>query len=316
MNVIRRFLGIFVMFAGVIGLILSLAGLVGLWVARPIMISTFTSTLNTLESSLSTSQETLDITGAALDATISSVNNLASMLDSTATTIKDTQPAINKTNLLMSETLPDSINNAVDSLKAAKSAATSLESAIKQFEMFQTMLGGVPILQAALPPAGKSYAPEVSLAESLDELGKSIQSMPDQLSGLSNDLDKTSTNLKDVEESLALMSSNVSLIAESLGEYNRMIEESRASTDNLYTLISGYRQNSGKFLNTTIAVLTLFLLWLLASQVVIFSQGYELYQGTADRMESVKPSPPMPLEPETVPEVSEEEDSAKIKENH
>ena len=32
-------------------------------------------------------------------------------------------------------------------------------------------------------------------------------------------------------------------------------------------------------------VFTLFFLWLLAAQVVIFSQGWELYQGTAGRME-------------------------------
>ena len=30
---------------------------------------------------------------------------------------------------------------------------------------------------------------------------------------------------------------------------------------------------------------TLFLVWLLAAQVVILSQGWELYQGTADRLE-------------------------------
>jgi hypothetical protein len=38
--------------------------------------------------------------------------------------------------------------------------------------------------------------------------------------------------------------------------------------------------------NGAILVLTLFLLWLLAIQVVVFTQGWELYHGTADRMES------------------------------
>ena len=37
---------------------------------------------------------------------------------------------------------------------------------------------------------------------------------------------------------------------------------------------------------TLATALTLFFAWLLAAQVVILSQGRELYRGTADRMES------------------------------
>jgi len=33
-----------------------------------------------------------------------------------------------------------------------------------------------------------------------------------------------------------------------------------------------------------VIVLSVFFLWLLAAQIVILSQGWELFQGTADRM--------------------------------
>jgi len=39
-------------------------------------------------------------------------------------------------------------------------------------------------------------------------------------------------------------------------------------------------------LNGAAIVVSLFFLWLLAAQVVIFSQGWEPFQGTAGRMES------------------------------
>jgi hypothetical protein len=45
-------------------------------------------------------------------------------------------------------------------------------------------------------------------------------------------------------------------------------------------------------------VLSLFFLWLLAAQVVILSQGWELYQGTAGRMEGAAPEPVV-AEPES-----------------
>jgi hypothetical protein len=45
----------------------------------------------------------------------------------------------------------------------------------------------------------------------------------------------------------------------------------------------------GNILNIVTIVLVLFLLWLLATQVVIFSQGYELYHGTASNMAASQP---------------------------
>jgi len=54
--------------------------------------------------------------------------------------------------------------------------------------------------------------------------------------------------------------------------------------DNLSSMLSGLQSNLGAILNTATLVIGLFLLWLLATQVVIFSQGWELYHGTARAM--------------------------------
>ena len=79
MAVLRRILGVVVMGAGVIGLLLSLGGLVGLVVARPALVSTVTGTVNALTANVEISQKTLEITGGALDATNASVDSLAEM---------------------------------------------------------------------------------------------------------------------------------------------------------------------------------------------------------------------------------------------
>jgi hypothetical protein len=82
------------------------------------------------------------------------------------------------------------------------------------------------------------------------------------------------------------MSDSVGLISSSLSEYEKMIGQSKSSMDNLTSILTNVQNNLPTILNGVAIVLTLFFVWLLAAQVVILSQGWELYQGTAGRMES------------------------------
>jgi hypothetical protein len=50
-------------------------------------------------------------------------------------------------------------------------------------------------------------------------------------------------------------------------------------------MLTNIQSNLTTILNGVVIVLTLLLFWFLATQVVILSQGWELFQGTADRME-------------------------------
>ncbi|HNS64627.1 MAG TPA: hypothetical protein PKN11_09375, partial [Anaerolineaceae bacterium] len=106
MSFVRRTLGVFVMIAGVIGLVLSLAGLVGMFALRPAISRSLDSTLTMLISTVDTSQDVMTITYDALGATIESVDALSVMLDTTATTVADTQPVVSQVNELVGEALP------------------------------------------------------------------------------------------------------------------------------------------------------------------------------------------------------------------
>jgi hypothetical protein len=77
MKIIRRILGVSVMLAGILGLVLSLAGLVMVWVAKPTIAEYASSTIDTLSGSVGTSQEVVDVTERALGATIDSVDALS-----------------------------------------------------------------------------------------------------------------------------------------------------------------------------------------------------------------------------------------------
>jgi len=285
MKVMRRFLGILVMLAGVLGLLLSLAGLAGVWVAKPTIAVYAQNTIDTLDDSIATSQEVMDVTGEALGATIDSVDALSDMLATTADTVEDTQPVIAKFDTILSTTLPATLKAGTDSLYAAQEAAVVLEGTIVQLDAFRFLLAGVPGVGEMLPPAGAAYAPEKPLADSLGELAANLETLPDTFVEVSGDLSATDENLASVQGNLVTMSGSVALISSSLGEYQDMIVQSRSSMDDLQSILTTVGSNLDAILNGAAIALTLFFSWLLAAQVVILSQGWELYQGTADRME-------------------------------
>src|SRR4030065_2858263 len=116
MKVMRRFLGVFVMIAGILGLVLSLAGLIGLWVAKPTVTAYANTTIDTLNESVVSSQNVMQITGQALGATVDSLDALSNMLSTTATTVDDTTPMLNDINIIMSDTVPSTLQAATSSL--------------------------------------------------------------------------------------------------------------------------------------------------------------------------------------------------------
>lgn len=301
MSVLRRILGIFVMLAGVIGLVISIAGLVGIFLVKPVVIETANSTIATLTTSINTSQKALDVTDEALSATVDSVDALSEMLATTAVSVEDTQPIITQVNGMMGETLPATITAAEVSLKAAGEAATSLESAIKSFEVFQAIMSGVPLVSSFLGEPSAPYNPEKPLADSLGDLAVSIQEIPAQFEEMSVNLDKADDNLVLIKTNLETMSASVGYISDSIEEYQSMVADSRSSMDSLKTMLVNTKANLPNILNYVSIGLGVFFLWLLAAQVVIFSQGWELFQGTAGRMESGAKKQAA-VEPEAAPE--------------
>lgn len=273
------------MIAGALGLLLSLAGLVMVWVAKPNLAIYANDTIDTLAESVSTSRKVMEITARALGATVESVDALATMLSTTATTVEDTTPVLDEIDTMMATTLPATLEATTDSLYAAQEAAQVLESAIQSLDTFRFLLSASPLVGNLVPQPGEPYDPEEPLADSLGTLASTLEDLPDTFVQMSLDLSGTDDNLTTVRRNLVSMSESVGLISSSLSEYEAMVVQSQSSMDDLMSILSDLKDNVGRILNWIVVALSLFLVWLLAAQVVILSQGWELYHGTADRLE-------------------------------
>ena len=291
MNVVRRILGILVMIAGILGLVLSLAGLVGVWVAKPTVEVYAGTTIDTLNDSIDVSQGVMKTTGEALGATIDSVDQLSAMLGTTAAAVEDTKPVLDQIDKMMATTLPATLQTTADSLYTAQDAAQVLESTIRSLDTFRFLLAGTPLIGDLVAQSGQVYNPEIPMADSLGELAANLETLPETFVDMSASLSETDEKLVAVQGNLSSMAESVGLISSSLTEYQQMIGQSQSSMDNLKSVLTNLQTNLPTILNVAAFVMTLFFIWLLAAQVVILSQGWELFQGTADRMEA-KPDEP------------------------
>lgn len=285
MKIMRRLLGVLVMIAGILGLLLSLAGLAMVWMVKPTVTGYASSTIDTLNRSVGTSQSVMKTTAEALGATVDSVDALSAMLNTTAVTVKDTKPVLDEIDTIMSVTLPSTLEATATSLYTAQEAAQVLESTIQSLDAFRFMLSGVPLVGDFVNQTGESYNPEVPLADSLGELAANLEGLPDTFMRMSDGLSTTDDNLESIQENLVTMAGSVSMISSSLSEYERMVIQSQSSLDDVTSILKNIQANLPSILNWVAIALTLFFGWLLIAQIVILSQGWELYHGTAGRME-------------------------------
>ncbi len=209
MKIIRRILGVLVMIAGILGLGISLAGLIAVWVAKPTVSSFANTTIDTLSESVTTSQNVMEITGQALGATVDSLDALSTMLSTTATTVDNTTPMLMDINTIMSDTVPSTLEAATSSLYTAQEAAQVLESTIKSLDAFRFILSATPLLGNLVGQTGKSYNPEKPLADSLGELAASLETLPNTFVEMSTKLSTADDNMGSIQENLVTMSDGV-----------------------------------------------------------------------------------------------------------
>lgn len=288
MKILRKILGITVMLAGILGLLLSLAGLSATWYYRSSMENALNNVLVTLSGTLAVSQEGLLVTEDALSAAIGSIDALQQTIEATAASLGSTQPLLQGITDFMGEQLPATLEAARFSLDAAQTGAQVVDNAIQSLKTFQSVISAIPIISAFMPapPAQTKTGDGKPLSEALGDVSQSLAGLPELSASLSTDLNSAAGSLTDVQDGLTLMAENIGGITQSLSGYLTMVQRSQSSMQNLQAQLELWQTNLPTFVNALALVASLFLLWLLIAQIVIFTQGLELYRGTATRFEA------------------------------
>jgi hypothetical protein len=264
MTAIRRFFGLLLLIASVIGLAFSILGITYLWQIQNNITTGIQSTVNLLSQTMQTTSQGLNVTYSALDGSVSTIRSLQTTVETIAVTAKSSTPLVEEIRMLMDKDLPDTIAATQDSLSSAAKSAEVIDTLLSTFS-------SLPLIGASL-----DYNPDVPLSKSLEGVGNSLNSLPDAFKSMQDDLLTTTANLETFETDLSMMAKSIGEIETTVAQYDDVIGGYQKSLDNIQLQLDVLSNNIPTIVRFLLIALTVFLGWMAIANLGLLTQGWEL----------------------------------------
>ncbi|MCB0035599.1 MAG: hypothetical protein KDE51_16315 [Anaerolineales bacterium] len=225
---IRRILGFVIALTGVAGILIS----TGIYIyGQRAVDATVSQTVNTL--TLAT--DTLDTTRATLLVAKDSINGVSDTLDtveSTAVnlsqTVTQSKPLIDQIGSIATEEIPNSLETIEGTIPNIVSVAGTVDDTLTILSSFgfeRNLDYGLIDLGTLSFDLGIDYDPEVRFDESIEQLGTSIEGLPEQLRTLDIYLNVTKDNLDTISTDIVQLSNDIAAIDDSLSATPELIDD-------------------------------------------------------------------------------------------
>lgn len=262
-NFLRNLTGILLMVAAIGGALLCLAGLVVLWVYRPLITANITANVALTRSTLETTATGLTTADQSLQSSIDSIGALQATVQTTADTIQASTPLVNTMATLTSKDLPDTYVSTQAALLAAQESAKIID------QVLQT-LNSLPFVSSGL------YNPPVPLNVALAQVSISMRNIPGSLATMQASLNTASQNLTTIQAEITLMASDINSIQASLENAKAVVEQYQLVVNDLLARVQNLEKNLPTWINGGYALVTILLLWAGIAQIGLFLQGWSL----------------------------------------
>ena len=261
----QRITGFALMTAGVMGILLVIAGIIFLVRVGPRIEASAAESLELIDRTLSTTEEGLVLAEDSLAQVVETVESLEVTMANVGQTIYGTVPLVDSVADLLGERLTETI----------KATQDTLSSVVKSAKLVDNVLSIV----TAIPFIGTDrYQPEVPLHVGLENVITSLDEIPDSLGAAQEDLTSSSGKLDAMQDDFTAMADNIGQIATSLESAQAVLAEYRGIVTDLQEQVSSVRQGLPVGLRWFGIVFTFVLVWLGIAQIGPLIQGWELIQ--------------------------------------
>lgn len=254
--------------AGILGMLISLAGLIFVAVASATAEAALMRELSTLDQALAATSDGLSIADSTLGETSSALESLSITLSSATRAITETQPALGALEDLTGSSLPGTIGATREALASAQETARLIDN----------VLGSVPFI-------GLAYNPEIPLNVAIGGVSDSLAELPASLEEVAAGIGTSSENLTTIASDLGEVTAGLEAIAASVGEATTVIDQYQAIVSDLRAEVAAVREAAPGWINAVRIGLMLLMLWLALAQIGLLSQGWELWSAPAQPKE-------------------------------
>ena len=253
------------MTAGVMGILLVIAGIIFMVRVGPRVEGSATESLELIDRTLLTTEEGLVLAEDSIEQVVETVESLEATMASVGQTIYGTVPLVDSVADLLGEQLTETI----------KATQDTLASVVKSAKLVDNVLSIV----TAIPFIGTDrYQPEVPLHVGLEKVITSLDEIPDSLGAAQEDLTSSSGNLDEMQDDFTTMADNIGQIATSLESTQSVLVEYRVIVTDFQEQVSSVRQGLPVWLRWLGITFSFLLVWLGIAQIGPMMQGWELIQ--------------------------------------
>ena len=264
-SLLGKLAGILLIVAGVLGLILSAAGIYAMAQVEKSMTGALTGGMQFLDRTLAATGDGFVVVQDSLVRAGDTVSALQTTTAGVADTLDKTIPTIDTLNTVISQELPDTVRATQQSLESAGAAAGLVDEALG-------VITSLPLLNQT------RYAPAAPMGESFVAVGESLADLPDTLEATNSQLSATSDSLRSVQ-------GQITGLATGIGELNRSLEDAGGVVSQYQGLVNDMRgqvgliqTNIGGWIRYLRLGVSLVLIWLGIAQIALITQGWELIQ--------------------------------------
>jgi prefoldin subunit 5 len=269
---VRRPLSLFLVFVGLLGMILGAFGLVQTWQARITVESSLLEGISTIDETIEITQATF----ANIDQTLKTVDDNITNLNSTLLTVgqflNDTSPVIGNFASLLKDELPTTLEATQTSLETAEASAKLLDSVMRA-------LTAIPFYP------GNPYNPTTSLDVTVKNVALSLEDIPQSLSAIGEDLETNQKNLTDLEDELISLSITLAGIHTDISNAKTTLEDYQILLTSLGGQLILLEDSLPRLLDTSAWFITLLISWIMIMQIGLIVQGIVLFE--TDKRETI-----------------------------
>jgi ABC-type transporter Mla subunit MlaD len=274
----RRILGFIIVLTALLGVILSIGGiLVGRDVVDRVAAELDTGLLTASET-LDNLDRTLQLTKDAVDQVAASLDTLEAALQNASKALDETRPMVKGVGEIVTGDVADSLislQNTVDPLVSLSATIDTVLKGLSDFAVDQTILG-IPVKF----DLGIDYSPEASLPDTVQAIGDSIEGLPEALRVLSHDVETADENLGIISQDLARISKDLRTMKASLEDLPELIDGFSQNVESAQRQIQSIQAKLSDAIELFKTGLLVFFVWLGFTQIAPLLLGYELMTGS------------------------------------
>lgn len=260
---LQRIVGLLLIGAGVMGLVISLAGL---FIGLPALSAaeeTLNRRIDDLERALIAAADGLTVADASLISATETIIALETTVRSSGQAISDTLPTIDRIGTLVGIEIPHAIRSTQQTLASARETARVADA----------VLGAISRIGLL---GANTYNPDVPLNQAIQQVSDSIDPLPASLSSVRDRLMVTRANLRRIGTNTDAIAENIAEINDSFRDARQVINRYQTLVTDLQADLAALRTALPLWFGVARALLALLAVWFAVAQIALFTQGMSL----------------------------------------